>query len=81
MVSGEVVPVNNHTRFNAFPVGMWYNKSHNSPNKMTAFWSWDYTKHTLSESTFTFSAKATSLSKAPPMSPASPIIKPFPFAV
>ena len=33
MVSGEVAPVNNHTRFNAFPVGMWYNKGHNSPNK------------------------------------------------
>ena len=54
MVSGEVAPVNNHTRFNAFPVGMWYNKGHNSPNKMTAFWSWDHTKHTLSESTIYF---------------------------
>ena len=54
MVSGEVSPVNNYTRFNAFPVGMWYNKGHNSPNKMTAFWSWDYTKHTLSESTIYF---------------------------
>ena len=54
MVSGEVAPVNNHTWFNAFPVGMWYNKGHNSPNKMTAFWSWDHTKHTLSESTIYF---------------------------
>lgn len=54
MVSGEVAPVNNHTRFNAFPVGMWYNKGHNSPNKMTAFWSWDNTKHTLSENTIYF---------------------------
>lgn len=81
MVSGEVAPVNNHTRFNAFPVGMWYNKGHNSPNKMTAFWSWDHTKHTLSESTIIFSAKATSLYQALPMSPASPTIKLFPSAV
>lgn len=81
MVSGEVAPVNNHTRFNAFPVGMWYNKGHNSPNKMTAFWSWDHTKHTLSESTIIFSAKATSLYQALPMSPVSPTIKLFPSAV
>lgn len=52
MVSGEVVPVNNHAQFNAFPVGMWFNGIHNSPNKMTAFWSWDNTDNTLSENTF-----------------------------
>lgn len=54
MISGEVVPVNNYTRFNAFPVGMWYNKGHNSPHKMTAFWSWDDTNHTLSEKAIYF---------------------------
>jgi len=54
MISGEVVPINNYARFNAFPVGMWYNGAHNSPYKMTAFWSWDYTKHALSENTVYF---------------------------
>ncbi|MDO5420164.1 MAG: fimbrillin family protein [Bacteroides sp.] len=54
MVSGEVVPINNNTRFNAFPVGMWFNSEHNSPHKMTAFWSWDDTNNTLSENTIYF---------------------------
>lgn len=54
MISGEVVPVNNYAQFNAFPVGMWYNKEHNSPYKMTAFWSWDKAKNTLSEKTVYF---------------------------
>lgn len=54
MVSGEVLPINNNTRFNAFPVGMWFNSEHNSPHKMTAFWSWDDTNNTLSENTIYF---------------------------
>lgn len=54
MVSGEVVPVSNYTRFNAFPVGMWYNGIHNSPYKLTAFWSWDTTGNSLSENTVYF---------------------------
>lgn len=81
MVSGEVAPVNNHTRFNAFPVGMWYNKGHNSPNKMTAFWSWDHTKHTLSESTIYFLGESDEFVSTLPMSPVSPTIKLFPSAV
>lgn len=51
MVSGEVTAINNRALFNAYPVGMWYNKEHNSPHKMTAFWSWDKTGNTLSEKT------------------------------
>lgn len=54
MVAGEVVPVNNYAGFGAYPVGMWYNGAHNSPYKMTAFWSWDNTTNTLSENTIYF---------------------------
>lgn len=54
MITGEAIPANNYARFNAFPVGMWFNKGHNSPNKMTAFWSWDNVGHTLSENTIYF---------------------------
>ena len=49
LISGKVAPVNNHTRFNAFPVGMWHNGAHYNPRKMTAFWSWDKARNTLSE--------------------------------
>ena len=47
-----IAPINNYAYFNAFPVGMWYNGEHNSPLKMTAFWSWDAQKNTLSENAF-----------------------------
>ncbi len=51
MISGEVTPADNHARFNAYPVGMWLNGAHYSPWKMTAFWSWDPAKNTLSNQT------------------------------
>lgn len=54
MISGEVVANNNHALFNAYPVGMWFNGGHNSPNKMTAFWSWNKAGKTLSENTVYF---------------------------
>lgn len=54
MIEGDVVPVNNYAQFNATPVGMWYNSQHNSPSKMTAFWSWDDINDTLSENTIYF---------------------------
>lgn len=54
MISGDVVPVNNYTQFNAYPVGMWYQGTHYSPWKMTAFWSWDKARNTLSDNTVYF---------------------------
>lgn len=54
MISGTPLPTSNHARFNAFPVGMWYKGAHYSPWKMTAFWSWDKSRNTLSEKTVYF---------------------------
>lgn len=51
LVSGEVAAINNRALFNAYPVGMWYNKEHSKSGKMIAFWAWDKTGDTLSEKT------------------------------
>ena len=65
MISGEPLPTNNHARFNAFPVGMWYKGAHYSAQKMTAFWSWDKTRNTLSENTVYFLGESNEFIRQP----------------
>ncbi len=66
MIKGEkVAPANNYAQFNAYPVGMWYQGTHYSPRKMTAFWSWDKDRNTLSDNTVYFLGETNDFIKQP----------------
>ena len=58
MDASAVAPCSNLTQFSAFPVGMWYNSTHYSAYKMTAFWSWDEANRKIPEQTVFFTGES-----------------------